>query len=163
MFLNPRGNRLRNPEIHPNPRETPMNNIIKLAAVAALTITSASAFAWGNGPFNGFNNGFGDMANQVFGDGAANGNADFNMSMSGSANGSGRGYGRGYDRFQGYNGYGYAPNYGYVPNYAAAPYYGGGYPTAGNPGAAYPGFQGAPGAMMTPPPAPAVPQAQVAQ
>ncbi len=76
-----------------------MNKIIKAAAVASLVLTSASAFAWGNGPFNGFT----DMANDVFGDGFADGNANFNMS--GSANGSGRGYGRGYDRFQGYNGY----------------------------------------------------------
>ncbi len=63
-----------------------MNKILKAAAVTTLILTSASAFAWGNGPFNGFNNGFSDMTNQVFGDGDgyANGNADFNMSMSGN-------------------------------------------------------------------------------
>jgi hypothetical protein len=119
-----------------------MNNIIKAAAVASLVLTSASAFAWGNGPFNGLT----DMANDFFGDGFADGNANFNMSMSGSANGSGRGYGRGYDRFQGYNGY---QGYGYAPNYGYMPYYGAGQP-------------GAPVAMAAPQ-APVAPQAPAAQ
>jgi hypothetical protein len=90
-----------------------MHKIIKAAAVTALILSSASAFAWGNGPYDSFSNGFTDVANQFFGDGYGDGNADFNMNMATSASGSGRGWGRGYDRFQGYNGYGYAPYYAY--------------------------------------------------
>jgi hypothetical protein len=90
-----------------------MHKIIKAAAVTALVLSSASAFAWGNGPYDSFSNGFTDVANQFFGDGYGDGNADFNMNMNTSASGNGRGWGRGYDRFQGYNGYGYAPYYAY--------------------------------------------------
>ena len=125
-----------------------MNKILKAVAVTSLVLGSASAFAWGNGPFDGFSNGFSDVANQFFGDGFGDGDADFNMNMSGGANGTGWGRGRGYDRFQGYNGYGYAPGYGH----GYAPYYGYGYP-------------GAPVAMTAPqgPVAPIAPQAPVAQ
>lgn len=80
-----------------------MQKIIKAAAVTALVLSSASAFAWGNGPFDSFSNGFTDVANELFGDGFGDGNADFNLNA--SASGNGRGWGRGYDRFQGYNGY----------------------------------------------------------
>ena len=90
-----------------------MHKIIKAAAVTALVLSSASAFAWGNGPYDSFSNGFTDVANQFFGDGYGDGNADFDMNMNTSASGNGRGWGRGYDRFQGYNGYGYAPYYAY--------------------------------------------------
>ena len=100
-----------------------MHKIIKAAAVTSLVLTSASAFAWGNGPFDGFSNGFSDVTNQFFGDGYGDGNADFNMNMNTSVAGNGRGWGRGYDRFQGYNGYGYAPYYGnpYAPVAMGAP------------------------------------------
>ena len=94
-----------------------MNKSTKAAAIAALTLTSASAFAWGSGPFGALNEGFADLANEVFG----GGNTDFNLSMNGRTHGFGRGYGHTYDRFQGYNGY--APYQPYVP------YYGGAYPT----------------------------------
>ncbi len=84
-----------------------MKKVVKIGAIAALTIASASASAWWGDSWD--HDGFDDFFGDFFGDG------DFDMYF----HASGDAHGHNYWRNRYYDYYGYGP-YGYAPYYVPA-------------------------------------------